>query len=462
MNNAEQSQLSVIIEEIKHLYKNDSPEKAYMLACKHKDKWSGNNGLLFITGWSLYYCVKNTKDPCQARHYLREYGKIKNLHLPSLLHSQILKAALKFSESWDGFPAFVRWWGLEKFRDEDKEPRKYEDTIYKSLREETLQALYRHVKRFGLRGEDVSWMTEFSGTFVEESSDEWIPFYHAMLLVWAGKRGVNAAGYLSKIVRRNPGKYWVWHHLGEFFEETDKRLACYCRAFICSDDDLKYRAGFYLEFIRLLVETGNYEIASSLLNTILPRAPELTQAKQNILDEWVQQNWYDKSALLDLSEFCSKYKNQAEQYIYYDLPEMRCIVDHINTKKNIVWLQYEKENGCALSLKRWPAAINLQPNQMLLIKYELKGNAKRIIAQSWRECEPAEINGLFMRFSGILQIHGDNPFGFVKCYIGSVYIPKTVVQNFQLKNRITVSGWARNSFNKQRSDWGWKCISLNK
>jgi hypothetical protein len=451
---------SNIYQEIKRLRKEGKLNEALILAKAHLDSHPDDFWIQNELGWCFYYSIKGSQDHNRCINWLREYYKLNLMHKPDILHSRILAISLKLCETWADFGKFVKWWNLDYLRHEDYQQQSFNDKTYISLAEKTHSALCKNAKKFHLNDSDIEWLIPFSTKLLSQSSDQWVPYHHALLLKLAGHPNDEIRQHLFQLVRIKSSEFWAWQHLGDAMDDIDDKLACYCRGYLCKADD-KYTSGFHVEFVKLLVLVKNVKAASVILEKLLARKNDLMKDKQKELDNLAASGWYEDNVQFNISAFCNQHQQIADSLLYNELPAALAVVDHINTIKELAWIVWPPDNDARLLFHRWGnRAKELQAGDVLNIKFEKKDVSGQYHILLWNKTERKEIEGFFQIIKGVIIKREKQPFGFLKAKEHKVFVSPNLIESSKLVDGRLCSAWALYSYDKKRGRYGWKAVKI--
>ena len=198
-------------------------------------------------GWelerALSNCVRDEQpDANRVRQLLLEYGRLDQIERPGMLHSLVLAQAAKAAgkRAFSGFRRFLVWWDESHLRPDDFEQYRPGDgeQAYPSVVERVIKGLYKVAHDSGHK-DDVACAVSFIGRhYTRYPEQEWFPYYYGQMLLKSGKTD-EARGFVLPIVKRKMNEFWAWHTLGETYsgQDTERQIACYCRALACRVQD---------------------------------------------------------------------------------------------------------------------------------------------------------------------------------------------------------------------------------
>lgn len=307
--------------------------------------------------WEIERALKDvvsqeTIDGQAVRALLLEYRNLAGIEKPGLLHSMILTRATQAAESFSTYIAFLRWWDPSYFREEDFQryaPAGAEQS-YDSLMERVIRAVHKASKN-EKNADTISWAAEFVGqNYTRFPEQEWFEYYYGQLLVQTGEL-IQARELLIPIVRRKQGEFWAWDNLAATYgvEDTEKKMACLCRALMCQTKDKSFLVNVHSDLGRLLVQQkmfgeAKYEIGMAVA---IKEANNWKQSQE--LRDWQASSWYQTAAALQSNkDLYSRHAPFAEAMLYAGLPEIPGVVmQHLpprDDKPGLTFVGYMK-NG---------------------------------------------------------------------------------------------------------------------
>lgn len=242
--------------------KNDDLKAAWRLGQEAVQQFPKDPEASSALGWVIRDRLKATLqeervDRKLARDLLREYAKLPLIQKPCLLHSMILRDAIRAvrHSAFPSFISFFRWWDPDSFREEDlisgaPYRRRGKHVRPDSLRVQAMLALSTSIDDETPEA-DLEWVSGLTGQAVEDYPDHpWLPYRHGSLLVRLGEPE-KARELILPTVLRDRHEAWAWLALARTYRDSDAdlHLACLCRGARCDVHDEGYKLAVYQDLV---------------------------------------------------------------------------------------------------------------------------------------------------------------------------------------------------------------------
>ena len=146
----------------------------------------------------------------------------------------------------------------------------------------------------------------------------------------------------------------------------------------------------------------------------------------------------------------------------YDcIPSCSGVVSRINTDKELACVSLNYRDVVLLHYDRHPKARELIAGDCISIKVEKNSKTGQFYPVIWSKKSRAEINQLFVKFSGTIDIQHGNPFGFVRARGIDIFISPPQIKSLNLKDDDEISGWAIKGINKKKNKVSWSALLIN-
>lgn len=255
-----------------------------------------------------------------ARRYLFAYLNLE-IERPSLLHSRMLQLAVRLGGANHlKMVPFLRLWGLENFRPDDFE--RYEPEAGKSfpaLVEKAAQQAGKEAAHEG-RLEDIEYILPFLEQASARYSDNvWLKHLRVKSLRGLGRLD-DARSLAIEFVKSKTSEYWAWELLGDLQPDAPLRIACYCKALLCSDDDA-FVSGLRIKLAQHLVEAGHHAEAKGEISRVLRHKREAGHRVSSELSAMEASDWFSQTTLIDPNrELYTRHAASAEDILFSNLP----------------------------------------------------------------------------------------------------------------------------------------------
>ncbi|WP_262031065.1 DUF7017 domain-containing protein [Microvirga sp. Mcv34] len=282
-------------------------------------------------GWDLYKATKTLlgKLPSEelspavvgeVRRYLNAYMRLE-LERPSQLHSCILRLAARLA-SGDHLKIllFARLWGLEHLRPEDFERFVAEDgKTISSLAEKVVMKAAKEAAEARDR-DQIDYMMPFVDRMMARFPDNhWLQLGKVKLLREGGRLAEARTVALS-FAKTKTQEYWVWDLLGDLQVDPANRLACYCKALSCSQDD-HFVSPVRQKLARELLEAGHAAEAKGEIVRILEHKNRAGHRVPVEVQNMTAMDWYASTdAVSPKPGFYARFASAADELLFADLP----------------------------------------------------------------------------------------------------------------------------------------------
>ena len=284
-------------------------------------------------GWDLHRVIKDALsrsdegeilpgDVREAKQYLATYMKL-SVDKPSLLHTVMLQHALKLGGANQlKVMVFVRMWGLENLRPDEFERFKAPDgKTYPSVAERAIQQASKEAAADG-QLQQIEYILPFlQKAMVRFPDNVWLK-YNLVKLFKAAGRAEDARSNAVEFAKSKANEYWTWDLLGDLQAEASLRLACYCKAMLCSDDDT-FVSGVRLKLARELADAGNFTQAKGEVLHVLEHKQRAGHRIPAEVGQLQRESWYsDATAIAPSHAFYSGVAKKADDLLFSNIPWM--------------------------------------------------------------------------------------------------------------------------------------------
>lgn len=292
-------------------------------------------------GWVLYrylvqVCFNGGKiDPSQLSESMNVYLGLHNVR-PSLLHSMMLCAAVRYAKKHkEGF-AFVKFfkaWDPQTLREEDWKGRTDKDgTTYRSTAEECASLCIEAV-RSGMRDEEtVKWVRAFYKKVIENTPADDNNMRNYAILCAFDKDKDKTREIYSKLVTRAGDKYYVWHEYARLVDDNDLKIGLLIKALNIGQNE-DYVGKIRIDLARALIGQGFFASAEKEIDTVVShyqkkgwRIPEICSALKT------QCQGKQDIGAFDTEHYC----NIADDFVYSSLPVGYGYVYNVKKEKKLL------------------------------------------------------------------------------------------------------------------------------
>lgn len=284
-------------------------------------------------GWDLHRVIKDVLSRSgaedilpgairEARQYLSIYMKLE-VDRPSLLHTVMLQHALKLgSANHLKVMVFVQMWGLENLRLEDFDRYKApDDKLYPSVAEKAIQQASKEAAADGEPAQ-MDYILPFVESAIKRFPDNvWLKYNQVKLLKAAGRTD-EARSKAVDFAKAKASEYWTWDLLGDLQIDPALRLACYCKALLCSDDD-NFVSGLRLKLARDLADAGHMDQAKGEIVRVVEHKNLVGHKIPAEVGRLQSEPWYNAaSSLAPHPAFYTGLSGQADELLFSNIPWM--------------------------------------------------------------------------------------------------------------------------------------------
>lgn len=280
-----------------------------------------DQSLYFDFGWLIYYMLKHVPSEqfTKRKKLLHAYLKL-NLPKPSLLHSLILREAVKIEKETPlefRIRDFMMLWGWDNIRDEDWNRFNTDGgKTASSLVEKLISVYAKEIKTDRvIPPEDFNKMVDKA---IERYPDNQnMPSYKATILLALGDK-TGAVTHYKKLLIKYPAKQFLWNEVADLVEDNELRIALVVKAIKAQRNEELF-AKYRLKLTRLLLEKGLLQNAKY----------ELEKYRQFYLSKgWHLNNEFRHTAATipanvvaeNTDELYTRYLPLIDDFIYCDIP----------------------------------------------------------------------------------------------------------------------------------------------
>lgn len=282
-------------------------------------------------GWDLHRMIKDVLSTSgneellpgavrEAKQYLSIYMKL-SVERPSLLHTVMLQHALKLgAASHLKMMVFAQMWGLENLRTDDFDRYLAPDgKQYPSLAEKVIQQASKEAAAEA-QPDQLNYILPFVENGIVRFQDNvWLK-YNLVKLLRALGRSDDARAKAVDFAKTKANESWTWDLLASLQDEPAVRLACYCKALLCSQND-EYVSKIRLKAADALAEAGYFAEAKGEIMQVIEYKQKEGQRLPAEATRLTQQPWYPQaSSAKPQMSFYARFAPQAEELLFSSLP----------------------------------------------------------------------------------------------------------------------------------------------
>lgn len=399
------------------------------------------------------------------------FEEIKAFHFPkpTEAYSFLFKALHKLIKETSYYIQFAEWWDFKNFLTADFQKEKLPNG--RELMAIAEQGYITYAKNLlpiyltegGILSGEISFDVEKVRNFLPRLSDlgnrypdfQYPRYFHGKLLLALGEID-QFLEVMLPFAKKKQNDFWVWEILAEAFSNyPEKVFACYCKALTCKSPE-EMLVSLRQKMVRELKQRGFFSEAKTeielLTNTRTKNGYKIPDEVKN----WQNEDWYKNSiAKKDNLSFYKQYVQIAEEILFNDIAEELVFVEFVNRNKKVLnFIVSEKKYGFFKYNH-----LNLYPQVGEVLKVRFQGGS---VGSIYKVCSALKVDNYDFKenfekiVSGVVRINEGNNFGFIKDY----YIHPDFVSKHQLKNGDKITATIIKSFNKSKSTWGWRVLTI--
>ncbi|MRJ36973.1 hypothetical protein HBO14_03015 [Pseudomonas sp. WS 5406] len=281
----------------------------------------------------------------------------------------------------------------------------------------------------------------------------WLEYDKARIFVTAGDIVRARDAYLS-VLRNKRGESWAWFGLAKTYENEPEKAICLVSFGLTCAHDPKFSIPGLVRLAELLAQTGVYDYASKALIKLTKIYSDNGWALKDSIVELTSSAWFDAS--LDTSDLDAHVEELAIGANKYAMAKPTYL-------SGVLLSVHESGKGATIYIHRdlkFSARKAVFENRKIpkpgtLVKIFCDMGSERQDVVSVENIQVIETQDI-RSFKGSLKV-SEKGFGFVN---GDIFVPPGLVEGVQ--RDAEVAGAAVMSFDKTKSKYGWKAITLFK
>ncbi|MCA8940168.1 MAG: hypothetical protein KDB07_10180 [Planctomycetes bacterium] len=359
----------------------------------------------------------------EVENLLYEYMALKEISRPGLVHSLILGRVLKVADRWDGFLRFVRWWGLDRFREEDFQPTKsgkkeHPPLFVRFMRSFAKSALASN-DRAPLVLDDVIFVMEVLDRALRKlGEDEWLPLYYGRFLLSINNTE-KAYPMLLQALRIRPREGWAWLELAAACRfQPERERICLGYGLELERNANKARPA-RLHLASKLAEAGHHDEAAYHLSQALKGF----EGENEALSALAASDWYQQRAAGKIPAPAS-YEEAALELIFSDLgaPTLG-VIDAVNPKRRVAHVSFANEVDTVLEFAAFPTLSEWGLGAVVEAWF---GKNQETPLRLKRGDDGVEIERFLLTAKGKIRRRADQPFAFISGTVDAFVAPDLV------------------------------------
>lgn len=277
----------------------------------------------------------------------------------------------------------------------------------------------------------------------------YLPYYKVKLLIAIEDKAPIDA--LLPFVKTKKNDFWVWDLMSEVTDNDELAFSCLCKSLSLKTPE-QFLPKIRTKIADIFIQKKLYNEAKTEINKVINSKMKNEQKIPLKIQNWQQENWYIEAKILDSNfKIYNQYKSKAEEILFSDIEESIVVIEYVNKKKKIIhFIQNKNISG----FFKYEGIID-SPKIGDIIKGRINKKKDGFYEFISGKIDNSLSHECILKFKGQIKIHPSG-FGFVK----DIFIDKPIVNKYNLTENQEVSGKAILSFDKKKSKWCWKAISV--
>ena len=417
---------------------------------------------------SLVFEIQKT-DPVDFEKINELFEIVREFHFskPSEAYTFIYKAFHKGYKNWSRYLEFADWWDFSNFRSEDFLKEEFKGKKLMSIAE---QAHIAYSKKL-LEGEPVnpfsfdtaidrekiqSFLPRLNALIDKHPEYQYPPYFKAKLLLALGQEKNVLSAFLP-FAKQKRNDFWVWELMAEIFpDDKNLQFSCYCKALSLNTPE-DYLVKLRQSFAGMLVERQMYKEAKTEIEQIIATRSKHEWKQPFQIMQWAEQDWFKSAkSKSDNSDLYSQYLKKAEEILFQDIAEEVVAVEFVNKDKSII--NFVKDKHKFGFFKYSSILYKPEVGDILKVRFSGEGENGYFKILTAEKADPEVEHEAIKAFEGKLKIIEPHLFGFVE----DVFIEPKLIKQLNFSDGQALSGKAILSFNKKKSEWGWKAFIFDR
>lgn len=431
-----------------------SPDEALML----------HENVSMQIGKVIYAIYKERNVDFSKIDQLFEISKRLYIGKPSNANSFLIKAFLKGNKTWPKIIDFIDYFGFEGFQHSDYIAEEYNGRAISSTVEKYYNAYSKKlidsfkdlmINRNNLIERVQQFLPILDAQIAKNPEYQFLPYFKAKLLIRLGEKDSVLTTFLP-FAKRKKNDFWVWEVIAETFPKNDEHnFACHCKALSLKSPE-EYLVGLRKDFAEMLITRGFLAEAKYEIDQLIQVRTKNGWKTPSDITTITHLPWYSETQGNKSNvNFYLQYTSIAEQILFQDTPEEIVVVEFVNTDKQVLnFVKDESKHG----FFSYKGQID-KPEIGDVLKVRFQTNANEGRFQVLSVVKDNSLNSSAIKlFTGKVKRLKEKDFAFVD----HLFIEPKLVAKFQLTNDQEIKGKAILSYNKMKSNWGWKVIDIKK
>jgi len=281
----------------------------------------------------------------------------------------------------------------------------------------------------------------------------WLEYDKARIFVTAGDIVRARDAYLS-VLRNKRGESWAWFGLAKTYENEPEKAICLVSFGLTCAHDPKFSIPGLVRLAELLAQTGVHDYASKALIKLTKIYSDNGWALKDSIVELTSSAWFDASLdTSDLDAHVEELAIGANQYAMAKPTYLSGVLLSVHESGKGATIYIHRDLKFSARKAVFENRKIPKPGTLVKIFCDLGSESQDVVSvENIQVIETQDIRS----FKGSLKV-SEKGFGFVN---GDIFVPPGLVEGVQ--RDAEVAGAAVMSFDKTKSKYGWKAITLFK
>src|SRR3989344_5375782 len=281
----------------------------------------------------------------------------------------------------------------------------------------------------------------------------WLEYDKARIFVTAGDIVRARDAYLS-VLRNKRGESWAWFGLAKTYENEPATAICLVSFGLTCAHDPKFSIPGLVRLAELLAQTGVHDYASKALIKLTKIYSDNGWALKESIVELTSSAWFDASLdTSDLDAHVEELAIGANQYAMAKPTYLSGVLLSVHESGKGATIYIHRDLKFSARKAVFENRKIPKPGTLVKIFCDLGSESQDVVSvENIQVIETQDIRS----FKGSLKV-SQKGFGFVN---GDIFVPPGLVEGVQ--RDAEVAGAAVMSFDKTKSKYGWKAITLFK
>lgn len=411
-------------------------------------------------GKHLFHCkaIENPSMNSINFHVNKVFQKINAFPFPKPAESYsfLFKSLHRHYKGTAGYLSLIDWWGFDNFMSQDYQKDELENGNQVLSIVEKAYGSYAKclLESDSVEKQKIDNFLRDLGVIAKNHPEyQYTDYYQAKLLLKLGKRE-QAHKAILPFARTKSTESWVWEVLAETVSESEKEVACLCKA-IVSGSGPEYIMKARKHLAKLLISRDQFQEAKTEINEMVQTRESNGWDIPDDIKTWQHSEWFGNTeALKNNEQLYNQYVSKAEKILFESLPTTKVVVEYVNEEKSILNFIDAERNTGFFNYSNHLDEVSI--GDVLDVRFNKKDGDYHTVHTVEKSSQKPE--NLVKSISGICNIIEDKGFGF----IDDIFIPNQIIDQYNLSDQEEISGKAIPSFDKKKDKWGWQVAIIER